>query len=108
MIVKALLECGRLEILISKQLDQMPSYLHDHYLTKLEECKWLYKEYQELRKKLEYRRLDYSSSLNRLQRAGDEKPEIEQLLQLARVRYEETLDQMLDKVAELENWKVRT
>ncbi|KAL1918480.1 uncharacterized protein VTP21DRAFT_3140 [Calcarisporiella thermophila] len=56
------------------------------------------KEYQQIRKKLESRRLDYDGKLGRLQKAKKEKPELEEEVMQARHKFEETEAQCREKM----------
>ena len=66
-----------------------------------------YKEYDSLRKKLTSRRLDYDSKLNRLNKAKKEKPELEQEMQAARMKYEDTEHDLIQKMAYLQEFEVK-
>lgn len=65
-----------------------------------------YKDYDALRRKLELKRLDYDSKLNRLHKAKKEKPELEQEMQAARMKYEETEHDIIQKMAYLQEFEV--
>jgi chromosome segregation ATPase len=77
------------------------------YLDKLEEGMNQFKEYQSLRKKLESRRLDYDAKLARLQKSKKEKPELEQEMQAAKMKYEEAEYDVIQKLASLQEFEVR-
>ncbi|CEG71921.1 hypothetical protein RMATCC62417_07567 [Rhizopus microsporus] len=56
-------------------------------------------------RKLELKRLDYDSKLNRLHKAKKEKPELEQEMQAARMKYEETEHDIIQKMAYLQEFE---
>ncbi|CAG8469419.1 4229_t:CDS:2 [Paraglomus brasilianum] len=56
------------------------------------------KLYQALKKKLESRRLDYDAKQNRVQKSKKEKPELEEEMQAAKQKYEETLEDLENKI----------
>ncbi|GAB5588690.1 hypothetical protein Unana1_03590 [Umbelopsis nana] len=86
----SLVSLGKSQIEIS-QLQQEYAYrMKESYISILEKGHQDYKEYLVLRKKLDSRRLDYDAKLNKLQKAKKEKPEWEQEVQAAKMKYEET------------------
>lgn len=79
----------------------------DNYITLLREFSVGYKKYQELCRKLESRRLDYDAKYKRLQKAKKEDPEIEQCVQAAKVKYEETELDVVTSMISLQGTEVR-
>lgn len=77
------------------------------YLDKLDEGLQQFKEYQQLRKKLESRRLDYDAKLGRLQKSKKEKPELEQEMQAAKIKYEDTEYEVIQRMAMLQEFEVK-
>ncbi|KAI8376926.1 hypothetical protein BD560DRAFT_391149 [Blakeslea trispora] len=75
------------------------------YLEKLDDGLAQFKEYQQLRKKLESRRLDYDSKLGRLQKSKKEKPELEQEMQAAKLKYEDSEYDVIQKMAALQEFE---
>ncbi|CAO3629550.1 unnamed protein product [Mucor hiemalis] len=75
------------------------------YLEKLEEGLTMFKEYSNLRKKLESRRLDYDAKLGRLQKSKKEKPELEQELQASKMKYEDSEYDVIQKMATLQEFE---
>ncbi|KAI8354600.1 hypothetical protein EDC96DRAFT_516653 [Choanephora cucurbitarum] len=75
------------------------------YLEKLDDGLTQFKEYQQLRKKLESRRLDYDSKLGRLQKSKKEKPELEQEMQAAKLKYEDSEYDVIQKMAALQEFE---
>ncbi|KAI8051375.1 uncharacterized protein B0P05DRAFT_313557 [Gilbertella persicaria] len=75
------------------------------YLEKLDEGLAQFREYQQLRKKLESRRLDYDSKLSRLQKSKKEKPELEQEMQAAKLKYEDSEYDVIQKMAALQEFE---
>lgn len=76
------------------------------YLEKLEEGLTMFKEYSNLRKKLESRRLDYDAKLGRLQKSKKEKPELEQELQASKMKYEDSEYDVIQKMVSLQEFEV--
>lgn len=60
-------------------------------LMQLEELVQLLKDYQQVKKKLTMRRLDYDAKLNKMQKSKKEKPEHEEELQSSQIKYESSL-----------------
>ncbi|KAI8968509.1 hypothetical protein BDF20DRAFT_801388, partial [Mycotypha africana] len=75
------------------------------YIEKLDEGMALYKDYQNLKKKLESRRLDLDAKLNRLQKSKKEKPELEQEMQAAKMKYEDTEYDLIQKMVALQDFE---
>lgn len=75
------------------------------YLEKLEEGLTMFKEYSNLRKKLESRRLDYDAKLGRLQKSKKEKPELEQELQASKMKYEDSEYDVIQKMVSLQEFE---
>ena len=65
------------------------------------------KLYQALKKKLESRRLDYDAKQNRVQKSKKEKPELEEEMQAAKQKYEETLEDLENKINTIFEHEVR-
>ncbi|KAI9313388.1 hypothetical protein BX666DRAFT_2030185 [Dichotomocladium elegans] len=101
----ALKRLGEAEIEISAQMERVTVQLNDSYLQLLRDSRKCYDEYREIRKKLEMRRLDYAANLGRLQKAKKEKPQLEQILQQSRIKYEETENDLLQHMMLLDDYK---
>ncbi|KAG2219789.1 hypothetical protein INT45_008880, partial [Circinella minor] len=101
----ALQNLGEAESNIATYFDQLTIQLGTNYLTLLKESRHCYHKIVELRKKLETRRLDYAAHLGRLQKAKKEKPQLEQILQQSKMKFEETQRELLSKMIELEQFK---
>ncbi|CAG8462253.1 10852_t:CDS:2 [Ambispora gerdemannii] len=56
------------------------------------------RQYQSLKRKLESRRLDYDAKLSKVQKSKKEKPELEEEMRAAKQKYEETIEDMSDKM----------
>lgn len=80
--------------------------MKNDYLEKLEEGLTMFKEYSNLRKKLESRRLDYDAKLGRLQKSKKEKPELEQEMQASKMKYEDSEYDVIQKMAALQEFEV--
>ena len=109
MVIKgtALQNLGEAESNIATHFDQLTLQLGTNYLTLLKESRHCYHKIIELRKKLETRRLDYAANLSRLQKAKKEKPQLEQVLQQSKMKFEDTQRELLSKMIELEQFKVK-
>lgn len=103
----ALLNFGQAESRIAMLQDDLAAQVKEGYMRTLEDALREYKEYQALKKKLEGRRLDYDAKLARLQKAKKEKPEWEQEMQAAKLKYEETEYELLQKMVQLQEYEVR-
>lgn len=105
-IATSLISLGHAETQISGHMDILTEQLNNNYLRLLRDSRECYKEYLEIRRKLEMRRLDYAANLSRLQKAKKEKPQLEQLLQQSRIKYEETESELLRQMVQLDEYKV--
>ncbi|CAG8483304.1 9483_t:CDS:2 [Acaulospora colombiana] len=56
------------------------------------------KQYQQLKRKLESRRLDYDAKLNRVQKSKKEKPELEEELRASKEKYDDTMEELHSKM----------
>lgn len=68
-IATSLISLGHAETQISGHMDILTEQLNNNYLRLLRDSRECYKEYLEIRRKLEMRRLDYAANLSRLQKA---------------------------------------
>lgn len=103
----ALINFGQAQSKLADCQDDFANSMKYDYLDKLEEGMNQFKEYQSLRKKLESRRLDYDAKLARLQKSKKEKPELEQEMQAAKMKYEEAEYDVIQKLASLQEFEVR-
>ncbi|CAJ0879947.1 10492_t:CDS:2 [Entrophospora sp. SA101] len=78
------------------------SRIREEFLLGLEDYIKDLKHYQVLKKKLESRRLDYDSKLNRVQKSKKEKPELEEEMRAAKEKYEDTMDDITNKMLKLD------
>ncbi|KAI8138872.1 hypothetical protein BJV82DRAFT_280222 [Fennellomyces sp. T-0311] len=101
----ALVSLGEAEMDISTYFDQLTLQLGTDYMQLLRDSRTCYSKIVELRKKLETKRLDYAAHLSRLQKAKKEKPQLEQLLQQSKIKYEDTQRELLTKMIDLEQYK---
>lgn len=74
-------------------------------MEKLDDGLALFKEYANLRKKLESRRLDYDAKIGRLQKSKKEKPELEQELQASKMKYEDAEYDVIQKMVSLQEFE---
>lgn len=61
------------------------------FLVHMEALLELLKDYQQVKKKLKMRRLDYDAKLNKMQKSKKEKPEYEEEVQASQLKYESSL-----------------
>ncbi|KAI8047516.1 uncharacterized protein B0P05DRAFT_565785 [Gilbertella persicaria] len=101
----ALINLGQAETRIAALQEAFAHDIKTGYMTILTNGLQEYKEYDSLRKKLASRRLDYDSKLNRLNKAKKEKPELEQEMQAARIKYEETEHDLIQKMAYMQEFE---
>ncbi|KAI8639997.1 hypothetical protein BD408DRAFT_391341 [Parasitella parasitica] len=101
----ALIHLGQTETRIAALQEALANDVRMGYMTTLENGLQEYKEYDSLRKKLESRRLDYDSKLNRLNKAKKEKPELEQEMQASRIKYEDTEHDLIQKMAYIQEFE---
>jgi hypothetical protein len=64
------------------------------------------KEYDQLKKKLENRRLDFDAKLNQVQKAKKETPQLEEATRVAQSKYEETMTALTNKMIEINSTEV--
>lgn len=101
----ALINLGQTETRIANLQEVLANEIKDGYKATLLNGIKEYKEYDYLRKKLASRRLDYDSKLNRLNKAKKEKPELEQEMQAARIKYQETEHDLIQKMAYMQEFE---
>ncbi|OBZ86220.1 Uncharacterized protein C19C2.10 [Choanephora cucurbitarum] len=101
----ALINLGQAETRIAALQEAFAYDIKTKYMNVLSTGLLEYKEYDSLRKKLTSRRLDYDSKLNRLNKAKKEKPELEQEMQAARMKYEDTEHDLIQKMAYLQEFE---
>lgn len=65
-----------------------------------------HKEFVKLNAKLENRRLDYDAKLNKVQKTKKENSSLEEETSAARLKYEETLEAMTQKMFDLNSQDV--
>jgi hypothetical protein len=102
----ALINLGQAESKIAALQAALAKDIEKGYMATLANGLQDYKEYDSLRKKLASRRLDYDSKLNRLNKAKKEKPELEQEMQAARIKYEDTEHDLIQKMAYIQEFEV--
>jgi hypothetical protein len=88
-------DLGKLQLDLSKKVG-------DGYMKTLSDGLEEYKDYDHLKRKLDSRRLDYDAKLNRLGKAKKEKPELEQEVQAAKLKYEETEHLLFERMAHIQ------
>ncbi|KAI8083055.1 uncharacterized protein BX664DRAFT_339715 [Halteromyces radiatus] len=101
----ALINLGQTEARIALLQEDFANMIKDGYMDVLEQGLQTYKDYHALKKKLESRRLDYDAKLSRLQKSKKEKPEWEQEMQAAKMKYEETEYDIIQKMLTLQSYE---
>ncbi|KAI9015309.1 hypothetical protein CLU79DRAFT_707655, partial [Phycomyces nitens] len=96
---------GETEKQISVFQAELSSVLKDRYIAMLNGGLRLFKEYSSLKKKLESRRLDHDAKQTRVNKAKKEKLEWEQEYQTAKMKYEETKHNLINKMVEIEEFE---
>jgi hypothetical protein len=101
-----LINFGQAQSKLGSYQEDFADVMKNNYLEKLEEGLAMFKEYSNLRKRLESRRLDYDSKLVRLQKSKKEKPELEQEMQASKMKYEDSEYDVIQKMAQLQEFEV--
>jgi uncharacterized protein involved in exopolysaccharide biosynthesis len=102
-----LINLGQTESRIAALQESLANDIRLGYMATLINGLQDYKEYDSLRKTLASRRLHYDSKLNRLNKAKKEKPELEQEMQAARIKYEDTEHDLIQKMAYIQEFEVK-
>ncbi|KAK9761439.1 hypothetical protein K7432_013658 [Basidiobolus ranarum] len=90
------------EKIANSQLDYA-NKLRADYISGLENALNELKELQQSRKKLESRRLDYNAKLNTVQRAKKEKPELEEQMRAAELKFNESMEDTYSRMIGIGN-----
>ncbi|KAI0244200.1 hypothetical protein L0F63_007232 [Massospora cicadina] len=107
---KALLKAGQAHERIAVLQGDFVNKARAGYYANLDRSLTDMKDYNNLRKKLENRRLDLDAKLSKLQKAKKEKPELEEEMRAAQVKYDDTLSDVRARmviIAEAEEYHVR-
>ncbi|KAL0083657.1 hypothetical protein J3Q64DRAFT_1748612 [Phycomyces blakesleeanus] len=96
---------GGAEKQISVFQTEFSDVLKDRYIAMLNGGLRLFKEYSSLKKKLESRRLDHDAKQTRVNKAKKEKLEWEHEYQAAKMKYEETRQNLINKMVEIEDYE---
>ncbi|CAG8598993.1 21819_t:CDS:2 [Rhizophagus irregularis] len=83
---------------IAKAQMEYVSRVRDDFLFGLSSSIEEFKQYQQLKRKLESRRLDYDAKLNKVQKSKKEKPELEEEMRAAKEKYEVTMEDINNKM----------
>ncbi|CAG8545051.1 27568_t:CDS:2, partial [Gigaspora margarita] len=86
------------EKIASCQLEHV-SKVREDFLESLDASIEDLKQYQNMKKKLESRRLNYDAKLNKMQKSKKEKPELEEEMRAAKEKYEDTKEELHKKMA---------
>lgn len=73
------------------------------FLVHMEALLELLKDYQQIKKKLKMRRLDYDAKLNKMQKSKKEKPEYEEEVQASQLKYESSLQAYEDIMSSIQD-----
>ncbi|CEP07001.1 hypothetical protein [Parasitella parasitica] len=101
----AIVNFGQAQSKIGSYQEDYANTMKANYMEKLDEGLAQFKEYLVLRKKLESRRLDYDSKLGRLQKSKKEKPDLEQEMQAAKMKYEDSEYDVIQQMAALQDFE---
>jgi predicted nuclease with TOPRIM domain len=88
---EALVHVGEAQQTVGHSTIELVVKLRQNFYENLERANTEILEYKALRKKLEHRRVEYDSKLNKVQKAKKESPELEEDMREARVKYDECL-----------------
>ncbi|KAK9768263.1 hypothetical protein K7432_001230 [Basidiobolus ranarum] len=100
---KAMIKVGEVqEQLASAQMEFAMRFRQD-YVNGLERTLTDMKELQQSRKKLESRRLDYNAKLNTVQKTKKDKPELEDQMRTAEMKFHETMDDVHSRMVDIGN-----
>ncbi|CAI2168120.1 5128_t:CDS:2 [Funneliformis geosporum] len=83
---------------IAKAQLEYVSRVRDDFLFGLTSSIEEYKHYQQLKRKLESRRLDYDAKLTKVQKSKKEKPELEEEMRAAKEKYEVVMEDINNKM----------
>ncbi|ORX49130.1 BAR-domain-containing protein [Hesseltinella vesiculosa] len=100
-----LINVGHAELKVAHLQDDYAASVRKQYVDLLQHGVHAYKDYSSLKKKLESRRLDYDAKVSRLQKSKKEKPEWEQEMQAAKMKYEETEYDLIQKMVALQEYE---
>lgn len=98
---QALIKCGDAQERIATIQLEYAGHIRDSYMASLDRSMTDMKEYQQLKKKLESRRLDYDAKLNKVQKSKKEKPELEEEMRSAQGKYEESISDLQNRMLKL-------
>ncbi|ORX98225.1 BAR-domain-containing protein [Basidiobolus meristosporus CBS 931.73] len=100
---QAMLKFGEAQEQIANNQLNYANKLRADYVSGLEGAMNEMKELQQARKKLESRRLDYNAKLNTVQRAKKEKPELEEQMRAAELKFNESLEDTYSRMIDIRN-----
>ncbi|RHZ47942.1 hypothetical protein Glove_564g51 [Diversispora epigaea] len=95
---EALVNCGSANEKIAELQLEFVSRVREEFIEGVEASIGDLKQYQNLKRKLESRRLDYDAKLNKVQKSKKEKPELEEELRAAKEKYDDTTDELCTKM----------
>ncbi|RKO96350.1 hypothetical protein CXG81DRAFT_9985, partial [Caulochytrium protostelioides] len=90
---KALMQFGEAHTHIASITVEYVTRVRDGYVQNLQNILAQMREYEHHKKKLESRRLDYDSKVNKILKSRREKPELEEELRQSQLKYEESLEE---------------
>ena len=97
----ALLKAGAAHDKLALEQLAFAQTIKDGYLNTLDLMLEDQKEYEQIKKKLENRRLDFDAKLNQVQKAKKETPKLEEETRVAQMKYEETMSTLTAKMIDI-------
>lgn len=91
-----MIQVGEFEQKLATYQTEFISRARSKYLVHLDSLIDIIKQYSYLKKKLANRRLDYDAKLSKLQKSKKEKPEYEEEMKTAQIKYEESLNDLFN------------
>ncbi|KAI8925458.1 hypothetical protein BC831DRAFT_460948 [Entophlyctis helioformis] len=98
---RALVKAGQTHDKIANEEYTFSNELRDGLFASLSLVLDNVKEFRNLQKKLENRRLDFDAKLNKVHKVKKEKPELEEETRVCQTKYEETLTAVTEKMIEI-------
>ncbi|KAH6589635.1 hypothetical protein BASA50_009892 [Batrachochytrium salamandrivorans] len=98
---QAILKSGQVHDILATEELNLSAEIRDGILNSLTTTLDSVKEYYQLHKKLENRRLDFDAKLNKVHKTKKESPELEEETRACQAKYEETLTLLTEKMIEL-------
>ncbi|RKP38568.1 hypothetical protein BJ085DRAFT_6265, partial [Dimargaris cristalligena] len=100
---QSMVKMGECQEKIARSLEEFIHEIKDPFARNINELKRQLDEYHHLKKKIKSRRLDYDSKATRVRSSKKEKPELEEEALAAQIKYEDTYDDVLNRMIQLED-----